>query len=491
MRAVARLALIGIAAVAAIVLVRTAVFTADDPAVEPAPTFALRAGAAERLATAIRIPTITPTAGTPADTEPFAALHAYLRAEYPLVHAAMRREPVGDASALFTWAGSDATLDALLLSAHVDVVPIETGAGARWTYPPFSGAIADGFVWGRGALDDKASVFAIFEALESLCARGFRPARTLLVALGHDEEAGGAAGAARIAGLLRQRRTRVAVVLDEGGVIADGLLPGLRDPVALVGLAEKGSVTVQLTARGPGGHSSMPPANGPIGALSEAIARLEANQMPPRLAGPTRALFDRIGPRLPFVQRAAIANLWLAEPLLLRRLAASPSTNAAIRTTTAVTMFDAGVTPNVLPAEARAVVNFRVLPGDTTGAVLEHVRQVVADPAIAVAPVGPAFEPSPVSSTGSGGYRALARAIRATMPEVVVAPYLVPGATDARHYRDVAIDAYRFLPLRLTPADVERLHGVDERVSIAQYEQAIAVYRTLIEEYAGAAAPSR
>jgi carboxypeptidase PM20D1 len=341
--------------------------------------------------------------------------------------------------------------------------------------------VADGFVWGRGAIDSKSAVMGQLEAIEALLTEGFRPARTVYLAYGHDEEIGGAHGARAIAETLKRRGVELEMVLDEGGVIGDGVLPGVSRPVALVGVAEKGFVSVELTVRQVGGHSSMPPANSAIGILSAAIARLEASPFPARLEGPTRQLFERLGPEFPIAQRAVFANLWLTRPLVVRKLQASPAMNAMIRTTTAATVFEAGDKENVLPSHARAVVNFRILPGDSVAGVVERVRRVVDDARVQVRITGGfSAEPSLASSVDSESFRKLERAILSTTPDAIVAPYLVVVATDSRYYADLSRNVFRFLPVRATSRDLERMHGTDERIATTDYEKAIRMYRSLL-----------
>jgi carboxypeptidase PM20D1 len=323
-----------------------------------------------------------------------------------------------------------------------------------------------------------------------LLGQEWRPSRTVYLAFGHDEETGGAGGAREIAALLKRRGVELEMVLDEGGVIGDGILPGISGPVALVGIAEKGFVSIELSVRSAGGHSSLPPRQTAAGIVSAAVARLEANPMPARLRGPTEALFGTIGRRFPFAQRAVFANLWLTRGLVTRKLEASPATNAMVRTTTAVTMLQAGTKDNVLPSHARAVVNFRILPGDTIGAVMEHVRRVVRDDRVEVKTVGRfSAEPSAASSTDSEAFRALRRSIRRVTPGAAVAPYLVVVVTDARYYASLTPNVFRFLPLRLGPRDLEGMHGIDERIAIDEYENAIRTYRQLIIDLAGAGGP--
>lgn len=475
-----------VALLVGVILARTASYRSGQAPADQATVLAIPPGAAERLAGSLRIATISPEDPAAFDGEPFRALHAYLRTAFPRVHSQLACETVRTFSLLCTWAGKDPSLDPILLMGHLDVVPVEAGTGGKWKHEPFGGRIADGFIWGRGSIDNKSAVVGTLEAVEALLGEGFQPRRTVLLAYGHDEEVGGMGGGREIAALLAGRGVDLELVLDEGGVIGDGLLPGVSDPVALVGIAEKGFVSVELSVRTTGGHSSLPPRQGAIGILSAAIARLEDHPMPPRLEGPTRQLFDRVGPRLPFAQRAVFANLWLTNGLVLRNLEGTPATNAMVRTTMAPTIFHSGTKDNVLPSHARAVLNFRILTGDTMEDVVAHVRRVVDDDRVEVRPAG-AFsaEPSPVSGTTSDAFRALERTILSLSPDAIVAPYLVAVATDARHYGRLSRNVFRLLPLRITPSDVQRMHGTDERVAVDNYHGAVRFYRQLVVNAAG------
>ena len=467
-------------------VVLTARYVSTQAPVTPAPEIAVPAGAAERLAGAIRIPTISAENPRSFAGDAFLTFHAHLESAFPLVHSRLRREVVGTHSLLYTWTGADPTAEPILLIGHMDVVPIEPGTENTWVHDPFSGTIVDGFIWGRGAIDNKSAVVGTLEAVETLLAEGFRPSRTVMLAYGHDEEIGGAGGAREIAALLKRRGVRLEMVLDEGGVIGDGMLAGIREPVALVGVAEKGFVTIELTARTAGGHSSLPPAQSAVGIVSAAVARLEQNPMPARLDGPTRQMFDQVGPEFPMLQRALFANLWLTRPVLIHRLQQTPATNAMVRTTTVATMFQAGTKDNVLPTHARAVINVRILPGDSIRTVTEHISRVVADDRIEIT-LGGRFsaEPSRISPIDSDAFRALQRTIRSIVPDAVVAPYLVAVVTDARHYADLSENILRFLPLRLRPGDLKLMHGIDERVGVRDYETAIRTYRQLVMTAAG------
>jgi carboxypeptidase PM20D1 len=367
----------------------------------------------------------------------------------------------------------------------MDVVPVEEMTGAQWAHPPFDGVISEGYVWGRGTMDDKSSVFGILEAAEMLLAEGFEPRRTVYIAFGHDEEIGGKAGAARIAAVLADRGVRLSYVLDEGLFIAERVVPGVGRPVALVGIAEKGFLSLTLTVEAETGHSSTPPTHTAIGVLSMAVNKLEENQFPEDVGGIPGQMFDYVGPEMTWGMKVVFANLWLFRPLVQRQLAASPGTNASIRTTTAVTVIEGGIKDNVLPSRARAIVNFRILPGDTIEGVMKRVRNVINDPRVKIEKYGDDFdEPSSVSDVDSEEFRVLHKTIRQVFPDVVVAPALVVGATDARHYGKLTGSVYRFLPFHFNNEDISRLHGTNERLSVENYLQGVRFYYQLINNSA-------
>ncbi len=468
---------------AAITLERTLTFRSRQPqvagvAVEPLDTTAL----AQHLAGALRFKTISYQDSSQFDGRQFDGLHQYLRTTFPKLHAALKLEKVNGYGLLYEWTGSDPGLAPIVLLAHQDVVPVEPGTEGRWTEPPFEGKIAAGYVWGRGALDDKGSLVAILEAIEHLVAGGAQPRRTVYLAFGYDEEVGGRRGAARIAELLASRSVHPEFVLDEGGALTTGLVTGISAPVALVGIAEKGYVTVSLTAQAEGGHSSMPPPQTAVGILATGLTRLEGQQMPRAIRGPTADMFDYLGPEMSFGARLVMANRWLFGGVLAGRFGATPQGNAMLRTTTAPTVLQAGVKENVLPSSARALVNFRILPGDSVGSVLEHVRRVVHDSRITVQALEETqSNPSGVTSVDAEPFKLLARTIRQVIPEAIVSPWLVVGATDSRHYARLTPNVLRFVGSSIGDGDLRRVHGTDERVGVRAYADAVRVYLQLLK----------
>lgn len=481
-RALAILAVL-LLVLAGVVVGRASWLPAGQVEVSPAPRAELdEAALAERLAASLRIANESLQDPEERDDAAFAAFHALLEQAFPLVHAHLARERVGDWSLLYTWQGSDSALRPLVLLAHQDVVPVEPGTEEDWEHPPYAGVIADGFVWGRGALDDKLNVMGQLEAVADLLAAGVRPRRTVLLAFGHDEEIGGHEGARRIAALLEERGVEPLLVLDEGGAIVEGLVPGVEAPLAAVGIAEKGYVTLELTARGGSGHSSTPPAETSIGLLAGALARLEREPLPTRLDGASRRMLEEgAAPESGYPHRLVYANLWLFAPLVERVLSGMSTANAMVRTTTAPTMLEAGVKENVLPSEATAVLNFRILPGDSVASVVEHVERVVDDPRITVEVRPNHREPSRTSRTDGEGWELLSRSLRETQPGVVVTPYLMLAGSDARHYEILGPVVYRHMPLLLAGSDTQRIHGTNERVSVEGYADLVRTYRRLLE----------
>jgi carboxypeptidase PM20D1 len=441
--------------------------------------------AAVRLGEAIRFQTISNFLTPDSDADALRGLQAHIAKSFPAFHATAKREGVATYSVLYTWEGSDPKAAPIALLAHQDVVPISPGTAKDWQQPPFDGVIADGFIWGRGSWDDKGNLYSMLEAAEQMSKAGFRPKRTIYFAFGHDEEVGGTRGAKAIAALLASRGVWLDFVLDEGLLITEGLVKGLDKPAALIGVAEKGYATLVLTAHATPGHSSMPPRDTAIGMMSAALARLEDNRLPTQARGAVAEMFDTLAPEMKGFSRVVLSNLWLFKPLLLREFEKTGPTEATIRTTTALTIFNAGDKDNVLPGNAEATVNFRLIPGDTQASVIDHVRRTIADSRISIEPFPGNADPPPVTATSSESYRALNRTIREIFPDVIVAPGLMVAGTDSRHYTGVTDTILRFTPVRANADDLKRFHGTNERLSIEGYADMIRFYRRLIENTAG------
>ncbi len=473
-------------AVAGFIGYRTYSFTAPPPpaAVDIPDTaaYAIDASAAAmRLGEAIRFRTVSLVEETE-DRAQFELFHAWMQQRYPAFHAAARREVIGELSLMSTWEGSDAGQPPILLLAHQDVVPVSDDTRQNWQVDPFGGVIRDNAIWGRGSIDDKGSLVALLEAAEFLAAQGKRPVRTIIFAFGHDEELGGEGGAVPMAQALADRGVRAWFVLDEGLAALDRH-PLTGGPASMIGISERGSGTLRVHAVGQPGHSSMPPAETAVSLVAEAVDRIHAMPIERRLeGGPALGMMRALAPELTLTNRMAVANEWLFAPLLRQRLATNPAANALLGTTVAPTMIEGGVRPNVLPGEATAMINFRIHPRDNAADLLRAARQQVADlDGVTVEWAEPPREASPISSSTSSSYALIAALSRNLLPDASVAPGLVLAGTDSRHYADVAENVYRFQPILLTVEDLEMPHGLNERLSVANFERMIRFYIGLME----------
>lgn len=429
--------------------------------------------AAQVLAEAVRFETVSTDMSHP----DFPAFLAFLEDRFPAVHRTMERTLLEPVTPLYKWQGTNADLPPVMLAAHYDVVPPTFG---EWVHPPFAGVVADGFVWGRGTLDNKGALIAAMTAAEKLINDGFTPERTIYFSFGGDEETGGL-GAIAVADHLRGQGVQLAWVLDEGSFVLDKIIPGLDVPVASINLAEKGYLTIQLVAHAEGGHSSMPPRQTAVGQLARAVARLQEAPMPGGLTGVSAEFFDALGRHFTLDKRAIFANRWLFDPLLEGILSGSPSTDAMLRTTTAPTMLEGSPKENVLPTRAVATINFRLHPRDSVDDVLAHVKAVIDDDGIEIVADRDLASPaSPVSDSQGPGFKDIEASIREVFGPIASVPGLTIAATDARHYAKAADAAYRINPFQIEGDDLARFHGIDERLSVTNIERGINFYAALI-----------
>jgi carboxypeptidase PM20D1 len=492
---VIRKALLGVFGLVAtlilIVAAKTLFTTSKQLQIPSEKPVAVDSGAASaRLAAAVKLQTISSATDPEASADAFKALHLHIQTSFPKLHAALKRELVGTYGLLYAWPGTDAKAKPIGLLAHQDVVPIAPGTEKDWQQPPFGGVIEGGFVWGRGAWDNKSNLFSQLEAVEMLVASGFQPRQTVYLFFGQDEEVSGLRGAKALAARFKAENIKVDFILDEGTLIVEGILKGLDKPAALVGMAEKGFLTVLLSATATPGHSSMPPPTArqsAIGMMSAALARLEDKQFPVQIRGIASDMFDTLAPEMTLVNRVMLSNLWLTKPLVESQLAKSTSTAALLRTTTALTVVNAGERDNVLPGRANAAVNFRILPGDTSDDVIKHTLLAVGESPITAEKKASFSEASKVARMDAPGYQAIAKTIRQLQPDVIVAPALMLGATDARHFDDVADNVYRFSPVRAKADDLPRFHGTNERISVVNYTEMIQFYYQLLRNVSAAA----
>lgn len=435
--------------------------------------------AIDRFSQALRIKTISHENAADFDSVAFEQFNRFLIDSYPLVDSLLDKKTFNHYSHLFTWQGSDKSLKPAVLMGHIDVVPI--ASPDQWTHDPFAGSIKDGIIWGRGTIDDKFSVIGILESIEMMLAEGFQPKRTIYLAFGHDEEVGGELGAVQMAKHLVAQGVEAEFVLDEGYAITQKLVPGVDADLAFIGISEKGSTTIELTVELAGGHSSQPAPETTIDILASGVAALKEHPMPATISEPMHGFMDQVGPELGFVNKMAFANRSIFKPIIISTYeSASGAGNALVRTTTAPTIFEAGIKENVIPYHARAVVNFRIIPGQTADDVMQHVIETIDDERVKAKFYGFNTNPSPVSPMDSEGYAMINRTIRQTFNEALTAPNLVIAATDSRHFTGVSKNIYRFVPYHINDSNIQSFHGIDERIPVEDYKDAIRFYRQLI-----------
>jgi len=477
-----------IAVMAGTVAVRTATFAPKDIAdgsdirLAAVPAYELPAAVAN-LSAAAQIRTISHQ--DPADDEvaEWDRLHAWLAATYPATHRAMTRTILPNRTLIYHWQGSDAALAPIIVMAHQDVVPVTEGTEGDWKYPPFAGMIAEQAVWGRGTVDDKGSLVALFEALEALTGQGFQPKRGIYLVSGHDEEVGGS-GAAAAAAKLKAEGVRAIFTLDEGSVVLTDT-PVINGPAIMIGIAEKGYATLKVTADAPGGHSSMPPAETGVGTLARAITAITEKPFPLSMQGPGAAMLATLAAQKGGTTKMAVANQWLFGPVLKSQVAAVPSTAAAFHTTIAPTMLQGSPKENVLPQTANALINYRIAPWNRSADIMTRAKDAVGDLPVKLAWVKPPREPSRVSSTNSQGWKWIAATARADAPGAVLSPILVVGGTDSRSMEPVSDDVYRFMPMHFSLKETAMIHGTNEHMKIDSFKRMIDFYARLIATSAG------
>lgn len=474
-------ALILLLILAVIVVSNTLSIASNQPAPENRTLVQVPDNAIQKLSESIQIRTISPEDPKDFQPEEFERFQEFLKASFPLVEQHLSKTIVSNYSVLYEWKGRNSSLKPALFMGHLDVVPIEPGTEKDWKHPPYSGTISDGFIWGRGSIDDKVNVIGGLEAVEQLLATGYQPERSIFLAYGHDEELSGTAGALQISRILHDRNLTLEFVIDEGLFILEGSMPGIEKPVAFVGIAEKGYLDLELVVRSKGGHSSSPPAETAVGILSNAIAKFESDPFPASIKGAVSQMFDAAAPEMSFGFKLLFANRWLFSPIILSELSGAGTTNAMIRTTTAPTMLSGSLKSNVLPQRVSAIVNFRILPGETIASVTQRVQQVINDPRVEVQQSGDANEPVPPSDIDGVGYQSIVRAVRSIFPGVPVVPSMMIGGTDSKHMAPLSRNIFRFSPMQLNDDELAGFHGTNERLRVDTFKKIVQFYATVIQ----------
>lgn len=459
----------------AVVLVRTALFRpAPAQAAPPAPVSVDGAGAADRLAQLVRIPTVSSYNEAEFDEAEFERFRETLRRLYPRVHAACPPERIGHTGMLYRWQGKSAEAPAVLM-AHYDVVPVNE---AQWKHPPFCGEVFEGELWGRGTLDTKITLLGVLEAAERLMGEGFVPQHDIYFSFAGDEEVAGQ-GAPAIVAHLKERGVRPAMVVDEGGAVVDGVFPGVTKPIAVVGIGEKGMMNVQLTARAAGGHASTPAIPSTVGMLCKAVTDCERRQFPAALTEPVRLLLRNVGPHAPFGLRMVFANLWLFGPLLTAlSTKLGGELNAMMRTTMAFTTLQGSPQNNVLPGEATAGVNLRLINLDTPESAEARLRRVIGNDKVEVRTVH-AQNASPYAASEGEHWDKLAKAVGDTWQGCIVSPYLMMACSDSRHFSEICRDVYKFSAMALSKEQRGLIHNNDERIPVSEIAKTVEFFTRL------------
>jgi len=449
--------------------------------VDPVSRVDIRENAIQNLAQSLMIKTVSPEDHHDFDSSAFNAFSTFLSTTYPVADSVLEKVVINTYSFIYKWKGSDNSLKPVVLMAHLDVVPAPVEEVKDWKYGPFDGKIVDDTLWGRGAIDDKVGVIGIMEAVDHLLISGFQPKRTLYLAFGHDEEIGGANGAAAIASYLEGQGVQAEFVLDEGGSIVQGMVPGIEKDVALIGIAEKGFVSLDLFVEVEGGHSSMPKEETAIDIITNAISRIRKNPFKASLTAPLIGFIDNLGPEMPFLNRLVFANKEVFSSLIINIYSKSAAGSALVRNTIAPTILRSGEKDNIIPLSAHATINFRILPGSSIKEVTDHVKKVINDERIRIKQGEFASEPSQSSSTSSQAYNIINRSIVQIFPQVLTAPNLVIGATDSRHFEKVSDAIYRFLPIYINDNNIKSFHGINERIAVRDFNAAVRFYIQVIK----------
>lgn len=470
------LILIGIVVVVA---VKTILYSKPIPLYPSADVNDTFDSSAIHLSQAIQLKTVSYGDTLAIDTAEFQHFRSFLETTYPSVHAQLPRQIFSEFSYVYTWKGKNTSLKPYVIMAHMDVVPVEAAVENNWTAPPFSGLIKGDTIWGRGAVDDKASVIGIFEAAEQLLREGYQPERTIYLCFGHDEEIAGRRGMAKISEWFQQQGIKPELVLDEGGMVNTEQFQELRRPVAFVGVGEKGYVNIDLTVEKPGGHSSMPQTETAIDILNKAITRIREQQMPARLTDPILQMFERLGPGSGLTDRIAMSNQWLFKNLLIKNLEETKETNAQVHTTIVPTIIKAGIKDNVIPSVAKATLNSRILTGETSDDVVKFVTKVINDERVQVKKQTISLmEPSTITAADHPMFKLVEANAYKTVPNVIVTPYLIVGATDSRYFRPFSSAVVNFIPV----TNAKGFHGIDERIAINDLKRMVFFYKLMMKE---------
>ncbi len=452
---------------------------------QPEPTkVAISEKSISRFAKGVQFATISYIDSAENNFAIYDSFRLYVRNAFPNVFKQLHDTLINKHQWLLHWKGKNASLKPILFMSHYDVVAPGSNDPKDWKYGPFSGTLAEGRIQGRGTIDMKSVAFALLESADTLLASGFIPERDIYIALDPDEEVGGIRGAEKLAIYLKQKGLFFETIYDEGGIVATpGTAEGINQNIAFVGMGEKGVVGYRIKVKGLGGHSSMPPLESAAGRAAVIMQRLEKNQLPQRLIEPTENFLKVAGAGMGFMGKMAIANQWLLKSLLLKQMEKNPQANALTRTTTAITMLKGSDGNNVLAPEVEVVINFRILPGETSKDVLAHIQKACKGYEVEIDAPRIPVEPSKISPDNGRGFEMIKESVEKLYPGTLVTPYLTIGATDCKHMGDLSDHIYRFMPVLLKPAEQRSIHNFNEYMSTDNYARMIAHYSYLMKNF--------
>ena len=461
----------------AVVLIRAAGFKPQQQtATATAAVKVDRERAVKNLAAMVQIKTVSSKNAALVDEAEFARFRALLKTLYPAVHAHCTLETAGPSGLIYRYNGRDEAAAPTVLMSHYDVVPA-TDDG--WKQPPFSGAVVDGILWGRGTLDTKGTLCGVMEACEDAVNAGFVPKADIYLCFAGDEEIGGESAPA-IVEKLAAKGLRPALVVDEGGAVVEGVFPGVSAKTALVGTGEKGMANIEFVAKGMGGHASSPPVHSAVGVMAKAVTSIEAHPFKQHISKPAREMLDTLGRHSTLLMRALFANMWCFEWLIKKSAKPGSEMAAMFKTTVAVTMAEGSLAPNVLPATAKATANLRLNGTDTPQSAAAYLKSVVNDPNVEVRLLD-GNAPTPYADTTSEGWYKVKQVIGQTWPGAIVSPYLMIACSDSRHYCAISDTVLRFSAIELTNAERASIHNINECVPLEKVEKYVEFYKRLVE----------
>ncbi len=461
----------------AVILIRTLLFKPKDNLVASNEEVSFdKEKAISALKELVKCKTISYYDSSLEDDNEFEKLISLLPELYPAVFKTCTFQKLNNRALLFCFKGKSSKNPAVMM-AHYDVVPVNE---EFWEKPPFDAVIEDNVMWGRGTLDTKVTFNAILSSAEALINNNFVPENDIYFAFSGGEEVNGK-GAENIVNWFKENNVTPALVVDEGGAVVENVFPGVKSPCGLIGIAEKGMMNLTFKTKSSGGHASAPKPHTPIGILAKAVKKVEDTPFKMHLTTPAKEMFNVLGRHSTFLYRMIFANMWLFKGVIdMLAKTSGGEMNALLRTTVAFTQAEGSSAPNVIPPEASVTANMRLNPEDTVNGAKERIKKVINDDSIELI-IGSYMEPSPISEVYCDAYYKVAKAVKDTWQDCIVAPYLMVQCSDSRHYKDISNHVYKFSAMALTKEERASIHGNNEKIRLDAITQAVEFYIRLLK----------